>query len=119
MQRPWFGHGFGAFWVDQSPNVLEIWTAVDSNPPTAHNGWLDLLLELGVAGFSLAAIQILLLLTNGVRAVIDGQEPGAQYLLATVFALLIHNLTESGLVRPGVSWCLLVIATAALAKIAR
>jgi exopolysaccharide production protein ExoQ len=119
MQRPWLGHGLGAFWVDQSANVLEIWTAVDWAPPTAHNGWLDLLLELGVVGLSLAAIQVLLLLTNGIRAVIDGQEPGAQYLLATVFALLIHNLTESGLVRPGVSWCLFFIATAALTKIAR
>jgi len=119
MQRPWLGHGLGAFWVDQSPNVLEIWTAVDWHPPNAHDGWLDLLLELGVVGLSLAAIQMLLLLANGIRAVIDGQEPGAQYLLATVFAILIHNLTESGLVRPGLSWCLLVVATAALAKIAR
>jgi exopolysaccharide production protein ExoQ len=119
MERPWFGHGFGAFWVDQSPNVLEIWTAVDWTPPHAHNGWLDLLLELGVAGLSLATIQILLLLTNGVRAVIDGREIGAQYLLATIFALLIHNLAESTFVRPGLSWDLLVIATAALAKIAR
>ena len=38
--------------------------------------------------------------------------------LATIFALLIHNLTESSFVRPGVSWGLLVVATAALAKIA-
>jgi O-antigen ligase len=119
MQRPWLGHGLGAFWVDQSPNVLEIWTAVDWQPPTAHNGWLDLLLELGWVGLSLAAIQMLLLLANGIRAVVDGQEPGAQYLVATVFALLIHNLTESSLVRPGLSWCFLVVATAGLAKIAR
>ena len=119
LQRLWLGHGLGAFWVDQSPNVLEIWTAVDWEPPEAHNGWLDLLLELGVVGLGLVAIQMLLLLTNGIRAVIDGQEPGAQYLLATVFAILIHNLAESGLVRPSISWCLLVVATAALAKIAR
>jgi hypothetical protein len=62
---------------------------------------------------------MLLLLTNSIRAVIDGHEPGAQYLLATVFAILIHNLAESGLVRPSISWCLLVVATAGLAKIAR
>jgi exopolysaccharide production protein ExoQ len=119
MQRPWLGHGFGAFWVEESANVFEIWMAVDWQPPTAHNGWLDLLLELGVVGLSFTTIQIFLLLTNGIRAVIDGQEPGAQYLLATIFALLIHNLTESDLVRPGASWDLLVIATVALAKIAR
>ena len=72
-----------------------------------------------MVGLSLAAIQMLLLLTNSIRAVIDGHEPGAQYLLATVFAILIHNLAESGLVRPSISWCLLVVATAGLAKIAR
>ena len=118
MERPWFGHGLGAFWVLDSADVFSIWIAVDWQPPHAHNGWLDLLLELGVVGWSLATIQILLLLTNGIRAIIDGKEPGLQFLLAAIFVILIHNLTESSLVRPGLSWGLLVIFTAALAKVA-
>ena len=73
VQRPWLGHGLGAFWVDQSVNVLKIWTAVDWEPPHAHDGWLDLLLELGVVGLRLLASQMLLILTNGIRAVIDGR----------------------------------------------
>jgi O-antigen ligase len=117
MQRPWLGHGFGAFWVLDSPNVLNIWIMVDWEPPYSHNGWLDLLLDLGVAGWSLVAIQVLMLLTNGIRAVIDGREPGSQFLLAATFAILIHNVAESSLVRPGISWSLLVIAGATLAKI--
>ena len=57
--------------------------------------------------------------SSGIRAVINGQEPGAQYLLATVFALMLHNLAESGFVRPSICWGLLVIATVGLAKLAK
>jgi exopolysaccharide production protein ExoQ len=118
-QRPWLGHGFAAFWVQDSLNVFQIWTAVGWEPPHAHDGWLDVMLELGVAGLALAALQVVLIIFGGIRVVVQGRDPDAQYLLVTTFATLMINLTESNLVRPGVNWVLLVIAATALAKIAR
>jgi hypothetical protein len=88
-------------------------------PPHAHDGWLDALLELGGVGPALLCLQIILTVVNGVRAVVDGTEPDAQYVLVTTFILLIYNIPESNLVRPGVWWILLVIGATALAKIAR
>ncbi len=118
-ERPWLGHGFGAFWVADSANVSLIWHAVGWMPPHAHDGWLDALLELGVVGLALVCLQIILTVVNGVRAVVDGTEPDSQYVLVTTFILLIYNITESNLVRPGVWWILLVIGATALAKIAK
>ena len=118
-ERPWLGYGFGAFWVADSENVALIWDAVGWAPPEAHNGWLDLLLELGVVGLSLLSVQIFLIVTNGIRAVVEGREPDSQYLLATIFIILVYNISESELVRPGVMWVLVVIAVTALAKIAK
>jgi exopolysaccharide production protein ExoQ len=118
-QRPWLGHGYAAFWVQDSLNVFQIWTTVGWEPPHAHDGWLDIMLELGVAGLVLIALQVLLIIFNGIRVVVQGREPEVQYLLVTTFATLMINLAESNLVRPGVSWVLLVIAATALAKIAR
>ena len=58
-------------------------------------------------------------MVNGVRAVVDGTEPNSQYVLVTTFILLVYNIAESNLVRPGVWWILLVIGATALAKIAK
>jgi exopolysaccharide production protein ExoQ len=118
-ERPWFGHGLGAFWVQDSVNVFQIWAIVGWEPPHAHNGWLDILLDLGIAGLLLIALQVFLILGNGIRAVVEGSEPDAQYVLVMTFVVLTHNLAESSLVRPGASWVLLGIAATALSKIAK
>jgi exopolysaccharide production protein ExoQ len=118
-QRLWLGYGFAAFWVQDSANVIQIWSTVGWEPPHAHNGWLDLMLELGVAGLVLLAAQIVMIFTNGIRAVIDGREPDAQYVLLTTFLTIIYNLDESSLVRPDALWVMLVIAAATLARIGR
>jgi hypothetical protein len=56
---------------------------------------------------------------RGIRAVVEGREPHAQYLIVTTFILLIYNISESNLVRPGIMWVLLVVAATALAKMAK
>ncbi len=117
--RLWLGHGFGAFWVAQSPDVSQIWAMVDWAPPHAHNGWLDAMLELGVCGLVLVTIQLIVVLVGGIRAVIDGRVPDIQYTLLTTFLLMFYNLAESNLVRPSVMWVLLVMAAAALSKFAK
>jgi O-antigen ligase len=43
---PWLGHGFQSFWTTE-------WRAMVFGMPYAHNGYLDILLELGVVGLAL------------------------------------------------------------------
>jgi O-antigen ligase len=53
-QRPWFGHGFGAVWTFESfrEQIQQLvgWT---SQPLIGDNGFLDILLHLGIVGFVL------------------------------------------------------------------
>jgi len=49
LDRPLLGYGFGTFW--DSKIINEIWTWIWL-PPHAHNGYVDLLLQLGILGFS-------------------------------------------------------------------
>ena len=51
-REPWLGHGFGAlFWsVRTSPRTAEIWRQVGFENTHAHNGILDLILQIGILG---------------------------------------------------------------------
>ena len=56
QERPWLGRGYGAFWFsDVSILFADRWGALDH----AHNGYMDLWLELGYVG--VAAFVLLLL----------------------------------------------------------
>src|SRR5262249_514880 len=47
--RFWLGHGYGAFWLGWDGESALIWRVISWRPPTAHNGFLDMGLELGIA----------------------------------------------------------------------
>ena len=118
-ERPWLGYGLGGFWVADSTNVALIWDTVGWNPPHAHEGWLDLLLELGIVGLALLSLQLLLTVMNGIRAVVDGLGPGVQYIVMTTLIMLVFNIAESSLVRPGAWWILITIGATGLARITK
>lgn len=49
-QRPWLGYGYKAFWgPDSIPNQI-VKKETNWDVPSAHNGWLDLLVQLGWVG---------------------------------------------------------------------
>lgn len=56
QERPWFGHGYRAFWGDDGGQRIS--GELGWRVTHAHNGWLDTGLDLGMAG--LAAIFLLL-----------------------------------------------------------
>lgn len=113
--RFWFGYGYGGFWLGLDGPSAPIWFATGWNPPTAHNGFLDLMLDLGVVGF---VVFILLLLGNLRRAwVLTRRERGFDAVFPLVFMvfLLVSNLTESYLVTYNtLSWVFYVAITIAL-----
>lgn len=51
-ERPWLGYGYGAFWTSQAAYIFgDRWQVIDH----AHNGYLDIWLELGYVGLALFA----------------------------------------------------------------
>lgn len=46
-ERPWTGYGYNAFWGRDSEPAAWIRHQTGWSVPSAHNGWIDLLIQLG------------------------------------------------------------------------
>jgi O-antigen ligase len=67
--RPGLGYGFAAFWGKTSVPAMIVRRQTHWSVPTAHNGWIDLLVQVGWIGVVLfALIYIVNVVANLVRA---------------------------------------------------
>lgn len=108
-KRPWLGYGYGAFWQDFSSKAALIRYAAGWQVPSAHNGLLDLLLDLGILGFFIlilgifrTTIQSFLLLRN---------TSSATYIWPLLFVInmTLANMTETTLmVRNDLYWVIFI-----------
>jgi O-antigen ligase len=108
----WIGYGYNAFWtgIDGPSGVL--WGIVGSNPPHAHNGFLDTWLDLGAVGVGLLAC---FLISSLFRAWLFMRAGGPAELWPLIFLvyLLAFNLSESSfLTRNSIFWMMFVVAAA-------
>jgi exopolysaccharide production protein ExoQ len=90
------GAGYQGFWVVENPSLLALYEIYVWLPNQAHNGYLDILNELGVIGLSLFIIIII----NYFRGMINLQLP--HYWKWFVIAAIIINIQESTFIRPQV-----------------
>jgi exopolysaccharide production protein ExoQ len=88
----WLGYGFGAFWSPRTVRAMsEQWA-----PTSAHNGYLDMISELGFAGLAVIFGLIAISWRNARRllAFPEYHEIGL-YLLAFNSMVLVINSAES------------------------
>lgn len=67
----WVGNGFGVFWKDQHGAANYIRVALQWGVPNAHNGWLDLALNLGVVGVLLCGGYLLIAVWRAATKLFD------------------------------------------------
>ncbi|MBY6004236.1 O-antigen ligase family protein [Salipiger bermudensis] len=112
-RRPVLGHGYGAFWSEASPAAWRIWEAEGWQAPHAHEGYLDLLLGIGVVGLALFAVVAWLAIARGVHLCSVAPDEGWAWCVAAVVGALVMNLSESTiLMQNDILWVL--FSTAAL-----
>ena len=70
IRQPWLGYGFGAlFWREGISNeTAEIWRQVGFEASHAHNGPLDLALQVGLVGLAIFGVLWLTTLRKGLHA---------------------------------------------------
>jgi exopolysaccharide production protein ExoQ len=107
MKHPWLGYGHQGFWRGMSGDSADVWyETLGFMSPNAHNGFLDIAIELGTVGI------LLFLLTfgknywrafNWLRLT-----PSAVGLLPLTFLtfILLYNITESTINTPPLIWVL-------------
>jgi O-antigen ligase len=111
-QHPWLGHGFGAAWGFESFRISIMQQAGwVSQPLIADNGYLELLLHLGLSGLGIFLLVFLTLLFRSIRYGIAQKTPGGFFPLLIVIYALIANISFSLFAETEVFvWMLLVAA---------
>ena len=112
--RPWLGYAYGGFWRGWEGPSAYIWRHSNWRPNYGHNGYIDLLLELGWIGF---AVFVLAFLTNIRRAFMCirlNKSVEGLFPLLYLTHLGLGNLTESRLLDPNSMFWLLFVSISLL-----
>lgn len=108
FQRPIQGYGFSGFWAGASPESAAIERVMGTMIQYSHNGYLEILLELGVVGFFLT----LVFLGTGVRRAIYWSQLGRSSVDLWPFAFmvyfLLHNFGECTILYQDLEWAICV-----------
>lgn len=118
MEYPLLGHGYGAFW-DVGPGgdpLLRIdpgeWLG-DIDPGIinqAHNGYLELWIQLGLPTMLLAVATVIMAIAKGVLSALvtptaNGEKSALVFMTTMLVVYLLHNLTEASLFIRGIILC--------------
>lgn len=116
-ERPWTGYGYAAFWVPDLGPAWYIREEIQWEAPSAHNGWLEVLVQLGWPGLVLT---VLLMTASFVAALIRIHRPEATWGLMALALMILFSLSESTLLQQNnISWVLYVATTAKLFQLGR
>jgi O-antigen ligase len=109
--RPLLGYGYGVFW-DSVGSVARV--------VNAHNGYLTVILDLGVLGAILLFALLARVSWQCCSVVMTSPVFAATWPAAVLLGLMVNNLTEAELFSPnGVQWCLLIIVAGICEKARR
>ena len=114
-ENPVFGAGYESFWVGDR---LEKMRAVALNVNQAHNGYLEIYLNLGWIGVALLAV----LIVTGYRNIMHGfrRDPDAARLRLVYFVIaLAYNFTEGAFKFKNPVWISFLLAIPAIPALPR
>jgi len=107
-QRPILGYGYSGFWMGASPESFVVNRVLGGPIMYSHNGYLEMLLSLGVVGFVLT----ISLLGSGMKRAIylSRQRPlGTEFWpLAFLLYFILHNLGECTILMQELEWAMCI-----------
>jgi exopolysaccharide production protein ExoQ len=119
MDRPLFGFGRGAFWAPNSKYALEAGLAVAPGfiPPHGHNGFIDLLLDVGLIGFALFTVSYFTTYFRALKYAYATIQIEHLWYLAFLIFLFMNNMTESFLLfKTNLYWTLYISTALSLGQ---
>lgn len=108
---PYLGYGRGVFW--DSPGLTTGFESFAYHvPPHAHNGFLDLILDVGFIGFLFFCVTWFVTYVRSARLAYDRKEAAYLWPLLFLSMLILFNTFESYLARLTTLYWILLIALA-------
>lgn len=112
QENPWLGYGRASFWAKNSVYGTEAGELVGTNfvAPHAHNGFLDLGLDVGLVGGSLFLISLITTFVLALKQAYATEKSEEMWPLAFLVFLVMNNMTESYLLRlSNIYWVLYTV----------
>lgn len=116
--HPLLGSGYGAYWtgVNEGTDVYEFLLRLNFYPGSAHNGYLEIMNDLGALGL-VVLIAYLISYLRQCLSLLDIDRTQAALFLALFLQQAVVNLSESRwLGAQSVDFVIMTLATAALAR---
>jgi exopolysaccharide production protein ExoQ len=108
LERPVLGYGFSGFWGGASDESFALNRRLGVPIMYSHNGYLDILLTLGLVGFAL----VLVFLGTGTKRAFDRSERNESSVdlwpLAFLFLFMLHNMAECTILFQDLEWSLCI-----------
>ncbi|HYX19032.1 MAG TPA: O-antigen ligase [Nostoc sp.] len=112
LERPWLGYGYSAFWTSNAASKLRATYEWASN---AHNGFLELLLELGFLGFlTFTAGFIRFFVMAMTRIIYVAKKPEDYWPMQMLILIVIINFSEARLLTPSWNWLMYITTSFSL-----
>ncbi len=109
LKKPWLGYGYGAFWQGlngESANVLRV---VGWDVNHAHNGFLDIMLSIGMLGLFIFAMGFFMNLWRSIYLTHLNNNSTSMWLLIYLTFIVPSNVTETTLMNQNsIEWVLYV-----------
>ncbi|MDZ8085482.1 MAG: O-antigen ligase [Nostoc sp. DedQUE12b] len=112
LERPWLGYGFSGFWTSNAASKLRATYDWASN---AHNGFLEIFLELGFLGFlTFAAGFVRFFFMALTRIISVAKKPEDYWPMQILIIIIIVNFSEARLLTPSWNWLMYVTTSLSL-----
>ena len=100
VQRPLLGYGYSGFWNSDSRDVQYLWRIIGWEAPNGHDGYIDILLQIGAIGLFLYMTMWGSILVRAARHVRNGTLPEAAWMLLFMTVNVLLNIDEGPLPYP-------------------
>ena len=108
-EAPLLGYGYDAFWRLGNVGMDWLWYEAGFEVYNAHNGWLETMLGLGLAG---TVFLFWMTARTGIAGLValNGQNDARRFALPAIMMIVMMSLTESAIGGPeGPAWLLLLL----------
>ncbi|HEY9611934.1 O-antigen ligase [Allocoleopsis sp.] len=115
-ERPWLGYGYQGFWQEGGGAEI-IWKAEGYKPPHAHNGFVNITLDLGLTGLCIFLLTLAVNYGRSIAWLRLGRTTVELWPIFYVTFFFMYNNTENTIIsHNSIFWALLVAVSLSLKR---
>jgi exopolysaccharide production protein ExoQ len=107
-EHPILGYGYNGFWQGASPESTEVNRVMRGLVMYSHNGYLEMLLNLGAVGLLLTLALLAIGMKRALHFSEQNQTGTELWPLAFLFYFIFHNLGECTILIQDIEWAIFV-----------